>query len=356
MLDITCPHCGQGLRIDEKYAGKSGYCSHCKELLTAPEMLPPSPKKNKRRRIRLVATVAALVVVASASALGVRNVLIPRLRNPIVYVVPERGSYHSRGCRLRPPGAKGWRRQQVVERGYPPCRTCQDVSVSDGPLLDIETESVSSVPAPLTYSIVNDELIDDSLAWTRIRQSVAVSGEITPSSMRTLLREVFDKAKRKGGFEHHPHPTHIVITAYSSVEHAQSDAPYQWIGTISRLGDDRPVDIRVRDDVIKRLADPPETKYGLSESTRRVVFYESVEAAIRASEEAEARYPFPDNDGLDGSDRAAKALFDAMSRQRKLKDEIEARYDRELAERHGLSTEELHEIALEGFEKNWVSP
>ncbi len=36
MIDMECPHCGQELHIDDKYAGQSGRCKHCHRRITLP--------------------------------------------------------------------------------------------------------------------------------------------------------------------------------------------------------------------------------------------------------------------------------------------------------------------------------
>ena len=36
MIEMSCPHCGQALRIEEKYAGKRGACKHCQKPVTVP--------------------------------------------------------------------------------------------------------------------------------------------------------------------------------------------------------------------------------------------------------------------------------------------------------------------------------
>lgn len=41
MIEMPCPHCGQRLQIEDKYAGQRGACKHCRGEVVVPSS-PPS--------------------------------------------------------------------------------------------------------------------------------------------------------------------------------------------------------------------------------------------------------------------------------------------------------------------------
>jgi hypothetical protein len=46
MIEMTCPHCGNQLRIDDKYQGQAGACRKCNQIIQAPKFTVPSTPKT----------------------------------------------------------------------------------------------------------------------------------------------------------------------------------------------------------------------------------------------------------------------------------------------------------------------
>jgi len=76
-------------------------------------------------------------------------------------------------------------------------------------------------------------------------------------------------------------------------------------------------------------------RFGLTEDQRQEIYKEIGAAERRASDEAFQQFP-----------------SDVMA-QVDLEDELNEKYQDEIAEKHGISRESLWSIALEGVENNW---
>jgi len=96
-------------------------------------------------------------------------------------------------------------------------------------------------------------------------------------------------------------------------------------------------------------SDEGETKFGYSEEERKEIYMELVRAEDQATNEAKALFPTPDPFSAGFSLEAVQAALDSLIRYVQ---EVLA----QVAERFGLSPEELNEIAIEGDLNGWPLP
>lgn len=87
-------------------------------------------------------------------------------------------------------------------------------------------------------------------------------------------------------------------------------------------------------------------KFGLSETKRKAIYKVLVRNEDKAFMEAEKIYPVVDK----GS---AKANMEQMGKQSDIADSLKQIYDKQVAERNGLSLEQIDSISVEGGWKNW---
>lgn len=80
MISLKCPTCGMELKIKEEYAGKSGKCKYCKELLKIPGVVKPKEIHQP------VAIAKAVPVLETPVAQPVQTVI----EREIVYVQQPR--------------------------------------------------------------------------------------------------------------------------------------------------------------------------------------------------------------------------------------------------------------------------
>ena len=94
-------------------------------------------------------------------------------------------------------------------------------------------------------------------------------------------------------------------------------------------------------------------KFGYTVEERKQIFYEIVEAEDRAQLEAWIAYPTPDPLSNDyTSEKMEEALINAFD----YFDEYSELYRQEVAEKYGLTMEELKEISNEGVFNDWPIP
>ncbi|HUZ08087.1 MAG TPA: hypothetical protein VMV89_11440, partial [Candidatus Paceibacterota bacterium] len=65
-IKMTCPHCGQLLRCDERHRGKQIRCPHCKHLIPDPQIPGARAKPARRWRARRKLMAVALILLAVA--------------------------------------------------------------------------------------------------------------------------------------------------------------------------------------------------------------------------------------------------------------------------------------------------
>ena len=211
-----------------------------------------------------------------------------------------------------------------------------------------EKQDTSDIPE---YSILSEEVYDAPVK-TQIVLNLLVSGEISEQGLITLLNQHYSSLSTRTGFKYHDYPTNIYIYAYTSEERAESGMGL-WIAMLLKDYDDVEPTINVNEQQIAQLDAQPEDKFGLSEPERQQIWYEIIEAERRASQEAQQE--FPDLDPLD-PDYSESAFMEQLNKQIELQRILDERYKNELAEKYGLTLEQLDEIAVEGLTKYWPWP
>lgn len=150
-----------------------------------------------------------------------------------------------------------------------------------------QTKPIASLP---TYDVVDSDIYDAPIK-TQITFQAVVSGTITEQGLKQLLEKLYDEANATRGLTYHGgKPTHVFIYLYTSRDHFKSGMG-QWIAMLSKIGDDSRIDTKIRTELIALLHAKPEVKHGLSESTRKEIFQDSIKAEDQANAEAERRYP-----------------------------------------------------------------
>lgn len=184
------------------------------------------------------------------------------------------------------------------------------------------------------------ELIDEEIVDLPVKAAVyrnmLVSGAMSEESLRSLLLEQFESARRKRGFTFYAAPTQVGIYVFTSREHLES--PGSWIAMLFWDDGSEPR-VSVKESALENLAAQPTTHFGLAEAERRQVFKELAWAEDRAMREADRRVPLAEVDR--NIDEFQKLL---------------QRYKAEIRRKYGLTEEECAKIVIEGFRKNWPAP
>jgi len=213
-------------------------------------------------------------------------------------------------------------------------------------------EAQGSVGSPLAFEILGEELHDSPLKAQVVLQ-VLLRGDPTADSLRGLLVDLYSYAMGKRGFQYHEQPTNVYIYLFTSVEHAE-DATL-WVAMLDKSYGDLQPNITVDEERLDLYTNPgePEERLGLTESERRRVFADLIRAQDRARDESMARYPYLNLLSPSYSQAAALAQIERQTGEYR---RLEAIYRTALAERHGLTLEELSAIVSEGISKQWPMP
>ncbi len=201
------------------------------------------------------------------------------------------------------------------------------------------------------YSIL-DEDVYDTPGKTQVALNILVSGEISEPGLGALLNQLYSSIATRSGFKYHDFPTNIYIYAYTSREKAESGMGL-WIAMLAKDYDNVKPTISINERQIALLDAKPEQKFGLSEAERQQIWNEIVKSEDRARREAEQE--FPDPDPLDPN--YSQSLFmEQFEKQIELQRTLDEKYKNELAEKYGLTRDQLAEIAGEGLTKDWPFP
>lgn len=235
------------------------------------------------------------------------------------------------------------RKQTLVERmsgsGTP----------SPQPTEHMQTKTDAVIP---TYNVV-DRKTSDTRIKTQIELDAVVSGKLTEVGLKRLLQKLYDEANATRGFKYHGgKPTHVFIYLYTSRDHFKSGMG-QWIAMLSKVGENSRVDVRVKTELISQLDAKPEVKNGLPESKRKEIFRAVVTAEDRADADAQRMYPIPDPSKPGYSQAKANAQ---IIKQAEVLDTLTKKYKAKVAERYGITEEQLRDISVEGLKKNWPMP
>jgi len=201
------------------------------------------------------------------------------------------------------------------------------------------------------YSILDEELYDAPVK-TQVVLNLLVSGEISELGLNTLLNQLYSSISVRGGFKYHDSPTNIYIYAYTSKERAESGMGL-WIAMLQKNYDDVKPTISINERQIAQLNAEPEQKFGLSEAERQQIWNEIIEAEDKASQEA--LQEFPDLDPLDPN-YSQELFMEQLEKQIELQRTLDEKYRDELADKYGVTLDQLDEIIVEGLTKDWPLP
>lgn len=218
---------------------------------------------------------------------------------------------------------------------------------------DRKQKSADSRPsAAPTYEILDRDTYDAPIK-SQIELHAIVSGTVTESSLKQLLQKLYAEANGMRGFEYHGgKPTHVFIYLYTSRDHYKSGAG-QWIAMLSRIGESAQVTTQIKRELVEQMASGPEVKHDLSEAKRKEIFRAIVTAEDRADVDAQRMYPLPDPSRPGYSQSTASAQ---MMQQAEALNALTAKYKSEIADRYGITEEQLRQITVEGITKNWPIP
>ena len=203
-----------------------------------------------------------------------------------------------------------------------------------------------------TYTIVDRDIYDAPVK-TQITLSAVISGKITKEGLEQLLQNLYDEANATRDFNYHGgKPTHVFVYLYQSKEHFESGIG-QHIAMLSKAGDSALIDTHIKTELIAKLNAIPEVKYGLSEEERKEVFISIIFAEENARIESEKLYPNPNPLDPNYSSINVKEI---IRKQTEVLNKLDAKYKLEVADRFGISKEQLNKISTEGMMNNWPMP
>ncbi len=194
--------------------------------------------------------------------------------------------------------------------------------------------SEDSSAAPISYRIVKDETSDMPIK-TQVELRLLVEGDLTDANLRELLNRVYGEVASRSGYTYNPHPTDIYIYVHTDQAHLTDGAA--WIAMLQKNAKGT-TNIHVNDVRLSQLTAPQEERFGLSEDKRKQIFREYVRAEDRASNEGNATHP---NDFM-------KAYEVSLI--------LQEEYKVALAEKEGITRDQLKDILTEGLQKQWPLP
>ncbi|UQN10829.1 hypothetical protein [Deinococcus sp. QL22] len=201
-----------------------------------------------------------------------------------------------------------------------------------------------TVKTPVTASVLNEEISDGSLK-TQIELALLLTGHLTPEGIHTVLEEEFHRQTQRTGFRFHSRLTSIYIWAFASEAHYASGAG-QIIGMVNRssadLQEGKAPEFSIYSDRIDAFQTPANTSFGLSESTRRTIFLDHCRVTNRARLAADQRYP---------TDQ--KVTREVIRSNQEYKHKRLMEWDHQIAEKHGLSETNYHDIIVEAMVRDW---
>lgn len=208
-----------------------------------------------------------------------------------------------------------------------------------------------NAPMP-TYDVVDRDTYDAPIK-TQVELHAVVSGRLTELGLKQLLQKLYDEANATRGFKYHGgKPTHVFIYLYTSRDHFKSGMG-QWIAMLSKVGEGSRIETEVETELIAQLDAKPEVKHGLRESKRKEIFRAIITAEDRAYADAQRMYPFPDP--LKPGYSQANAI-EQIKKQAEALNTLTDKYKSEVAERYGVTQEQLRDISVEALTKNWPMP
>ena len=202
-----------------------------------------------------------------------------------------------------------------------------------GPLVQ-----ATALAAGATYTVVDEEIYDKPIK-TQIVQHIVVSGVPTKAELEAEILKRYRAATARRGFRYYNPATNIYIYVYGTEQQALAGQGL-WIGMIAKgFSDKGEPRVRISENRLAALSQAPEERFGLSEQRRKQVFRESAAAEDRATRDAMARVP-----------------DSQIMKQIRLERELREMYKAKVAQKYGLTNDQLFNISVEGVKKGWPAP
>ncbi|MBA7700036.1 hypothetical protein ES703_108742 [subsurface metagenome] len=202
--------------------------------------------------------------------------------------------------------------------------------------IDHEPEAQQRKIVMPKYMVLNEDIYDTPIK-TQVELNILVSGEISEPGLRALLKKLYSSTKAKRGFKYHHSPTNIYIYAFTSKERFESGMG-QWIAMLQQSPGDVGPRISINKGQIALLGAKPKEKFGLSESKRKQIFYELVEAGDSATKLAIRKYP---ND---------------IMKQIDYENKIREANEQKIRGKYNITKQQMYKIKGEGVTKDWPFP
>lgn len=189
------------------------------------------------------------------------------------------------------------------------------------------------------YYVFSNKNAENRYGGARVWVKLVATDSISEESIRSLLVHTYDEVRQAKLFTDHAAATHITIMIYDSVEQAKCGLytlGSAWMGPAN----EEPM-YHVDTEAIKRLDEPPVTRFGLSEAQRKLIFQQLVRYHDKAYDVAEARFP------------TAGMSVEDTDRQIDLIEELIAEYKEEAKRNLNLTEEQYKSIWREGYMRDW---
>ena len=191
-----------------------------------------------------------------------------------------------------------------------------------------------------------DAKVHDVPIETQVTLGLAASSkDITKDELEAVLKNLYTKVSKMKGFKYRKYPNAVYIYIYRSTDEVGYANP---LAKLKKSAVDKHPSIIINERQLAFLKEPPKEKFGLSEAKRREIYKEMIRNEDSAQAEADAKFPL---DGLTGSKFKNEA-----DKNVELFQKLNAKYQRQLAQKYGLSTKQLMEIGVEGITKEWPMP
>lgn len=211
-----------------------------------------------------------------------------------------------------------------------------------------DNSSKKSVETPTTvieHTIHNEDVYDAPIK-TQITLEVIVNTEnLNEQNIKYLLNYLYDKTKKRTGFQYHKNPTNIFIYAFTTKDKAESGMG-QWVGMISKSYDETIPKISISETQLKSLNEVEEEKWGLTHNQRFEIWNKRIRLEDKAQLEADKKYPL-NKVGIKKDD-----IIKNIELMRKLK----SQYETELAKEYSIPKNTIDSVGIEGVEKGWPFP
>ncbi len=191
------------------------------------------------------------------------------------------------------------------------------------------------------YEVVLDDSSDTPIK-TQVELRITLDKRPSESELRALLRSLYEKAKKRSGFKFRAHPSAVYIYAFAKKNYHKNSGA-SWIGMLSYVPDDKEPTISVNSSSLKAQFEQSSTRFGLTKSKRKRIYWELFKITDKAQREADRKVPNP------------KTLED-FTRQAGEFNKFHARYLKLLLRKYRITDKQRVQITVEGVQKNWPYP